>query len=242
MSAFDITILLFAGLVSGFSKFSIGGMGLLVLPIIMIVLPGPDALGVLIPVYIIIDFLAISSYRKNIAWQVLFRLLPLAFIGVLIGGKLLANIDPGQYVYVLSTIMVGMILLSVYLEVRPASFMRHPIAAYTIGLVSGFISLIANATGPLVSLFLMEQNLSKRAYVSTRAWAFLVINLSKLPVLFSLGFVDKSTLPISLMCLPGVIVGAFLGAYLIKRINLKQFKWLIRGMAVLAAIKLFIFS
>ncbi len=238
----DVFILLLAGLITGFSKFSIGGMGLLILPIIMIVQPGPEALGVLIPAYLITDVMAVSSYRKNIAWRVLFRLLPLAFIGIFIGGQILSEIQTEQYVLVLGFIIIGMILLSVYLDFRPADFMRRPLTTYAVGLFAGFISLIANAAGPLFSLFLMEQKLSKEAYVSTRAWAFFIINVSKLPMLYSLSLVNKDTLLMSAMNIPGLIVGAIIGYYLLNQINLKQFKWLIRVMAILGAIKLFIFS
>ncbi|MCW8886928.1 MAG: sulfite exporter TauE/SafE family protein, partial [Motiliproteus sp.] len=45
-------ILTLAGLITGVSKFSVGGMGMLVLPILMIAFPGPEVLGVLIPLYL----------------------------------------------------------------------------------------------------------------------------------------------------------------------------------------------
>ena len=84
----DVTILslLAAGLLTGFSKFSVGGMGLLILPVLMIGFPGPEALGVIVPMYVITDLMAISIYRKDIAWPVLARLLPLGFAGIVLGG------------------------------------------------------------------------------------------------------------------------------------------------------------
>ena len=231
-------VLLAAGLVTGFSKFSIGGMGLLILPIVMIAFPGPVALGILIPMYIVTDILAVASYRKDIAWRVLFKFLPLGFIGVLFGGWIISDINAEDFKTLLGTIIVVIILLGVWLDYKPSTFMQHSIAAYFMGFWSGVISLIANAGGPLFSLFLIEQRLSKEAYVSTRAWAFFFINISKLPVLISLNLIDWEVTLLSMRCVPGLIIGAFIGHWLLKRLNLTQFKWVIRTMAAIAAIKL----
>ncbi len=234
--------LLAAGLMTGFSKFSVGGMGLLIQPMLMIAFPGPEALGVLVPMYLITDLMAVSMYRKGIAWSVLARLLPLGFAGIALGGWLLAGIDAQQFTAMLGVVIIAMLAMGVWLDHKPGNYMRHPLAAYITGLLAGFISLIANAAGPIFSLFMMEQKLSKEAYVSTRAWGFLFINLAKIPMLWSLGLMNWQTTAQSLYTVPGLLVGAGIGYWLLKRLDLSQFKWLIRGMASLAAIKLFGFS
>jgi len=233
--------LLGAGLVTGFSKFSIGGMGLLILPIVMIAYPGPEALGIIIPMYIITDVMAISSYRKNIAWPVLLKILPLACIGIILGGWVLQDINAEQFRLMLGITIVAIIALGIWLDYQSTSFMRHPLAAYITGILAGAISLIANAAGPIFSLFLIEQRLSKESYVSTRAWTFFFINISKLPVLYMLNLVNWQTTIASLRCLPGLVIGACIGYWLLKRLNLTQFKWLIRIMAAIAAVKLMAF-
>lgn len=238
----SFAVMLIAGLITGFSKFSVGGMGLLVLPIVMIAFPGPEALGVLMPLYIITDVMAVWSYKRHIAWPVLIRLLPLALLGVLIGGHFLANINAQQFVNFLGVIIIAMILLGLYLDFRPATFMRKPWAAYSMGFLGGVISVIANAAGPLFSLYFLEQKLDKQTYVSTRAWAFFIINLLKLPVYIEIGLLSQTALKISAMALPGLLVGAFIGYHFLKKVNPVQFKWLIRIMSFMAAIKLFAFQ
>lgn len=235
-------VLSVAGLITGFSKFSVGGMGLLILPVVMMVFPGPEALGILIPLYIITDMMAVYSYREQISWRVLARFLPLAFLGVLIGGHFLSNIDAHQFVSFLGAIIVAMIALGLYLDLRPATFMRNPLAAYGMGFMGGVVSTIANAAGPLFSLFLLEQKLGKESYVSTRAWGFFIINLAKIPMYISLGLLSVKTTEISLQALPGLAIGAFIGFHFLKKVNPSQFKWLIRIMSLMAAAKLFLFS
>lgn len=238
----SILVLFLAGLITGFSKFSVGGMGLLVLPIVMIAFPGPEALGVLLPLYIITDLMAVSSYKSKIAWPVLARFLPLAFVGVLVASHFLANINADQFISFLGVTIVAMILLGLYLDMRPASFMRRPLAAYSMGFFGGVVSMIANAAGPLFSLFLLEQKLDKTTYVSTRAWAFFIINLVKLPFYIGLGLLTMNSAQTSLYAVPGLLVGSFIGYHFLKKVNPIQFKWLIRIMSTVAAFKLFLFS
>lgn len=237
-----LVVMFIAGLITGFSKFSVGGMGLLVLPIVMIAFPGPEALGVLLPLYIITDIMAVYSYRKQISWTVLARFLPLGFLGVLLGSQLLTGIDADQFVTLLGVIIVGMIVLGLYLDTHSATFMQKPITAYTMGFFGGLISMVANASGPLFSLFLLEQKMSKDSYVSTRAWGFFIINLMKLPMYLSLGLMSQKSLTLSVYAIPGLLVGIVIGYHFLKQINPTHFKWLIRIMSTIAAMKLALFS
>ncbi|WP_369920132.1 sulfite exporter TauE/SafE family protein [Marinomonas polaris] len=234
-------VLFLAGLITGFSKFSVGGMGLLILPIVMIVFPGPEALGMILPLYIITDILAVWSYRSKIAWAVLARFLPLAFLGVFVASHFLANINGEQFVNFLGFTILAMIALGLYLDFRPATFMQKPWAAYTMGFLGGIVTMMANAAGPLFSLFLLEQKLDKETYVSTRAWAFFIINVVKLPFYISLGLLSVESTQASLYAVPGLIVGSFIGYHFLKKVNPVQFKWMIRIMSTIAAVKLFLF-
>jgi len=237
-----LVVLFLAGLITGFSKFSVGGMGLLVLPIVMIAFPGPEALGILLPLYLVTDLMAVASYRNKIAWGVLGRFLPLAFLGVFIGSQFLANINEDQFLTFLGATIVAMIVLGLYLDFRPAAFMRKPVTAYLMGFFGGVISMVANAAGPLFSLFLLEQKLEKKTYVSTRAWAFFIINILKLPLYMSIGLLSVESAETSLYALPGLALGSYIGYHFLKKVNPIQFKWMIRIMSTLAACKLFLFT
>ena len=233
-----LLIMLGAGLITGFSKFSVGGMGLLILPVIMIAFPGPQALGIILPMYIITDVLAVISYRKNIHWPLIARRLPVCLLGVVLGGWLLANINPGQFSWMLGLMIVSMLVLGVVLDNTKSNLMRYPVSGYLTGLLGGFVSLTSNAAGPFFSVYFMEQKLSKETYISTRAWAFLLLNLAKVPMLFALGLLSIESTIISLQSIPGLVIGACIGYWLVGKLKLVQFKWLIRIMASLAAIKL----
>jgi len=234
-------VLLFAGLVTGFSKFSVGGMGMLILPIIMIVYPGQQALGILLPMYLATDLLAVISYRKHVNWPLLGRLLPMCGVGIIAGGWLLSRLDSADFSVMLAIIIISMLVLGIVLDTMKVSIMQHPLSTKITGFLGGFVSLISNAAGPIFSLFFMEQKLSKAEYVSTRSWAFMAINLAKVPVLLSVGALTMDTAVIGLQALPGLVVGAAIGFWFLSKLKLEAFKWLIRVMAGIAAIKLMVF-
>ena len=237
----ELIVLLLAGLVTGFSKFSVGGMGMLILPIIMIVYPGQQALGILLPMYLITDLLAVISYRKHVNWALLARLLPMCVVGIVAGGWLLSRLDSADFSVMLAIIIIAMLVMGVVLDTMKTSIMQHPLSTKITGFIGGFISLISNAAGPIFSLYFMEQKLSKEEYVSTRSWAFMCINLAKVPVLLSVGALTAETAVIGLQALPGLVVGACIGFWFLSKLKLEAFKWLIRVMAGIAAIKLMVF-
>lgn len=234
----EILCLIIAGLITGFSKLSVGGMGLLILPVMMLYFPGPVVLGITIPLYVLTDIVAAAHYRKHIQWSVLSRLMPLTLVGVLGGSWLLAHLPPEGFKLLLGVMIVAMILLGVLLERCDTRLMCHPLSGHVAGTTVGFVSMTSNSAGPLVSLFMLEQNLSKEAYLSTRAWAFLMLNLIKLPFFFTLGLLNMETLQLTLWTLPGLALGALLGIKLLSKLEFKHIKWLVRGMATLAAIRL----
>ncbi|WP_245832194.1 sulfite exporter TauE/SafE family protein [Oceanospirillum sanctuarii] len=238
MSVLWITL---AAVVTGFSKFSTGGMGILILPLMMLAFPGPEALGVIIPLYVITDLMAIARYRKGVDRKVLLNLMPLAMLGIVLGGWLLANTSAEQFTGMLALLIIAMLGLSIWLEYHPAKWMRYPFVGQGVGLFSGFISTIGNAAGPFLSLYLMEQKLDKAGCVATRAWAFTAINLAKVPVLISIGLLNSETFQAGLIGIPGLFVGAVIGAWVMQKMNLSQFRWLIRGMALLAVVNLLAF-
>lgn len=237
-----IFVLLGAGLITGFSKFSVGGMGMLILPVLMIAYTGPEALSILVPMYILTDLVVVALYRKEVNWGVLLRLLPLQMLGMVLGSWLLADISASVFSALIGSIIIGMLLLGWWLENHDAAFMRHSAMASGVGLVAGVVSMTASAAGPLLSLYMLEQKLSKASYISTRALSFLFIDLAKIPLLLGLGYVNMETTLLGVKALPAVAVGALLGFFMLRRLELAQFKWIIRGMAGIAAIKLFVFS
>ena len=234
-------ILLLVGFITGISKFSTGGMGFIILAMTLTVFPSSEAVVVLLPMYLVADILAISSYRSGIDWKTLKRLLPLAGIGILIGSFLLSRIDANTFSKMLGIIILITLSLGVYLEWKKIRVKQTQNMSRVMAMFAGVISILANAAGPIISLYLLQQNLTKSSYVATRAWIFLIINFIKIVVVVSLGILDWPLAKQSVITLPTLLLGAGVGYLLLKKLNLKQFKSLIRGMTCIAAFKLIFF-
>lgn len=225
-----------AAMITGVSKFSTGGMGMIILPVLMMAVAGKEALGVTIMMYLITDIMAVLTYRKNINKTIIIQVMPAALIGVLLGVFILKGIDDNTFLLILFCLTVFMLTLSLALDKYPVDVSRYPSITYMVGLLSGAISMVGNAAGPIFSIYLLAVgNMDKESYIGTRAWVFLLMNSCKAIGLIVIGLLDWQTLEVGLYTLPGLLMGALMGYTLLKKINIHYLKMLVRVLIVIAA-------
>ena len=230
-----LLILGIAAFVTGFSKFSVGGLGMLIAPILMLAFPGQQALGVMLPMYLIADLMVVALYRREIAWPVLLAFVPLQVLGMGLGSLLLANIDGRTFSVMTGCLILLMMALDLFKGPRAQRWMESRAMTRFIGLLTGLISMLASAGGPLASLYMMSMKLSRVAYVSTRAWSFLFIDLAKIPLLGSLGLLHPDVVVHLGYALPTLLLGAGIGYLLLRHLQMRHFKWLIRLVSLFAS-------
>lgn len=230
-----IIILGIAAFVTGFSKFSVGGLGMLIAPILMLAFPGQQALGVMLPMYLVADLMVIALYRREIAWPVLLSFVPLQVVGMGLGSLLLARIDAHTFSALTGALILLMMALDLFKSPRTQRWMESRAMTRVTGLLTGLISMLASAGGPLASLYMMSMKLSRTAYVSTRAWSFLFIDLAKIPLLGALGLLHPDAMMQLGYALPALLLGAGIGYLLLKWLDMRHFKWLIRLVALFAS-------
>jgi len=113
-------------------------------------------------------------------------------------------------------------------------------AALGAGLASGVTTMVANAAGPVMAIYLIAMRLPQYEFVGTSAVFFLVVNLIKVPFSSALGLISPRTLSLNLVLCPAVAVGVFAGRKLLAHIPRKTFESLVLILAAAAAIKLII--
>ena len=101
------------------------------------------------------------------------------------------------------------------------------------GFLAGVTTMLANAAGPIMAIYLLAMRLDKKEFLGTIAWYFFIVNLVKVPFMVNVGIMNSQTLLTNLALLPGIIVGGVLGIGLAERIPTKTFN---RVMSVLAAV------
>ncbi|HNC23574.1 MAG TPA: sulfite exporter TauE/SafE family protein [Opitutaceae bacterium] len=224
----------------GLAKTGINGLGMLAVVVFANLLPARQASGVVLPMLVLADVVAVASYRQHTVWSHLWRLFPWTAAGIVAGYFALGRINDRQASVLIGVIILGMLGMHLWRRRRPAAAeAEHPAwFAPTIGVLAGFTTLVANAAGPLMAIYLLAMRLPKMEYMGTGATFYLLMNLFKVPFMAHLGLVSASSLGLNAVLAPAVLVGALLGRKVLARIDQKLFEQLALGLAALAGLKL----
>ncbi|WP_369812500.1 sulfite exporter TauE/SafE family protein [Kineosporia sp. A_224] len=114
---------------------------------------------------------------------------------------------------------------------------RHTAAAFY-GSLTGFTTMVANAGGPVMSLYMLSMRMPMLAFLGTGAWLFALFNLVKVPFSVGLGLLDLHALGVDLVLAPGVVAGAAVGRWAIRRIDQVLFERVVLVVTVLSAVNL----
>ena len=225
----------------GFSKSGFAGVSMVHVVVFAAVFGARTSTGVLLPMLIIGDLLAVRLFGSQVQWPYFRRLLPPAFIGVVIGWWLLDKLDERT----VRPLIGGIILVFAGLQAvriwRPKLFEQVPHAywfAWTLGLLTGITTMLANAAGPLVALYMIAVSLPKFQLIGTSAWFFLVLNTFKIPFSANLGLIDRNTLTLNAAFAPVVGLGMLAGRSLVHRLPQKSFDTTLLVITALAALRL----
>jgi uncharacterized membrane protein YfcA len=107
-----------------------------------------------------------------------------------------------------------------------------------LGFMAGVTTMMANAAGPIMIIYLLAMRLPKIEFVGTGAWFFFVVNWLKVPFSANLELMTVESVKLDLMMLPFIAVGAMAGIFFLKRIPQKAFTAIVQILAAAAAIKL----
>jgi uncharacterized membrane protein YfcA len=213
----------------GLSKTGIPGLGILNVAIFALVFPARDSVGLVLVILICGDIVAISTYRRDASWPHLLRLFPWAAAGVILGYLALGRIDDVQMRHLIGAILVFLVAFQYIRSRRPAAPKGEPQPirpwlAPLAGITAGFTTMVANAAGPVMVLYLLAMRLPKIVFVGTAAWYFFTLNLFKLPFSASLGLINPASLGVALWLGPFAILGALVGRPIISRLNQRVFE------------------
>ncbi len=230
-----------AAVLVGFSKAGIKGLGLLIVPLLAWAFGGKVSAGLLLPMLITGDVMAAQYYKRVAVWRYVWRLIPPAAIGVLLGVWVGDEIDDATFKRIISVIILASVLLLLYLERYPVKPEKvdHPLFAGIVGLLGGFCTMIGNAAGPIMSVFLLSTRLPKNEFIGTAAYFFLLINLFKFPFHFFVwGTITSESTWLNLLAIPCIVIGFWLGIKLVKWIPERAFRYFVLVMTSLVALKL----
>lgn len=248
-----------AGLFVGISKTGIPGVGIVVVPLLGIGFGGRLGTGVMLPMLIMGDVFAVSWYKRHCQWNKLVGLLPWVYTGVAIGtvalyitgkqatgAKAAGNVMKDPTDLIVGTLVLVMVVLHLLRnklgeKLQPTS----PAGVAGTGVAAGFSTTVSNAAGPVMQMYMAAHKLSKEAFMGTIAWYFFIVNLSKFPIYWVLSqmmpqapIVSSKSLVFNLEIAPAIVLGAFVGKWLLPRISQKSFELTVIVLSTIGALKL----
>jgi uncharacterized membrane protein YfcA len=234
---------LLAAWLVGASKTGLSGGVTIAVVLFASIMPAREATGALLPVLICADFLAVSMLHKNVRWLELLRILPWTALGVGLGTAMLYFSNDTQVQRVIGAIVATMTLYQLYRKARNLSDVNismHPAFAPSMGVAAGFTTMVANAAGPFVLIYMLAMRMGKLEVVGSIAWYFLVVNLFKVPFAAGLGLITWESLAFNLWLVPAVVLGAVAGRRLLNYIQQSTFEWMALALALLGGLRLLI--
>jgi len=239
VSALDWTVLATGAVLVGFAKTAIGGVGAIATALFATVLPAKQSTGALLPLLIAGDVVAVSSYRRHADWPLLLRLFPSVAAGVVVGAGFVARVDDTAMRRTIGALLVFLVALTLVQRLnRTAVTVSGRAATLLFGLLAGFTTMVANAGGPVMSLYLLAAGASMMRFLGTGAWFFFIVNVFKLPFSIGLGLVGLGSLALDVRLLPPLLVGAVVGRLVISRLDQGVFEALILLFTAASAVNL----
>jgi uncharacterized protein len=218
----------------GLTKSGFGaGVGLLNVPLIAIAMDytgrgSAAGLGLMLPLLMAGDLIAVWQYRKLFSMNIVKHLLPGTFVGVVIGGLLLwyfyhrpPNIAVGLIKTEIGLECILLVGLHWWRQMRGVQtrLMPEPWRSHITGWFAAVSSTLAHAAGPIVTMYLLPLKIDRQLFVGTCAIYFFILNSAKLPAYYFSGMFANASPIFSLQFLPILIAGALFGFWINRKIN-----------------------
>ncbi len=220
------------------SKAGLKGMGILVVTLMALVYEAKASTGILLPMLITADIIAVIYYRRSVRWDYLWRFLPWMVTGVIVG----AIVGKEMPEEIFKKGMAAIILISVVIMFAWERYDKSNIPdtwwfAGSMGFSAGFTTMIGNLAGAFSNIFFLASRIPKVEFIGTAAWLFFFINIFKLPFhIWSWKTIDSNTLAIDLTLIPGIFIGFYIGLKVVDKFKEHQFRKFILVMTAIGAL------
>ena len=224
-----------AAVLVGFSKTAINGISLIGVATAAAVMPARDSTGVVLLMMLTGDLVATWTYRHDVDWRLIGRLVVPVLIGIGAGAVFLGFADDLLLKRTIGAIILALLVIGLW---RDRLAPHRPGVAVGYGGLAGFTTMVANAGGPPMSLYLLAAKYDKWRFLGTTAWFFFAVNLTKLPFSISNGILRPETAAVAAVLAPLVLIGTAIGRATITRIPQQAFERLVTGFVAVAAVYL----
>lgn len=237
-----ITLAALAVLFIGLSKAGFGGgLGMLTTPLCALAFPPKEAIGILLPLLCAGDIFSLYYYWGKWERQNLKYLIPGVVVGVVVGVHFIGRFSPRELNIAIGVIAVVFVVFQVFRERifrAEGAFQPNHAVGVPCGVAAGVTSSFAHGAGPVVSMFLVPQQLPKEIYVGTTVLVFTWINWIKVPFFVANEVITGATLLKSLCFLPLIPAGVWAGVRLNRQFSERAFAGFVLATIFLTGLQL----
>lgn len=240
----SLILFFFSALIIGMSKAGLSGFGLVSVPLMALIFGAKESTGVILPMLIAADIIAVIYYRSHAVWRYIFLVLPWTVAGIIIALVTGRMINDEQFRLLLISVVWIMLILMILNDIRKKEENEIPDNhwfAALMGFAGGFSTMIGNAAGPVFILYFLAMRLPKKEFIGTSAWLYFIMNTGKLPLqIIVWKNITMSTLIPSLIGIPVVAAGLFIGIRIVRQFPEKAYRYFVIITTLATSVLLFI--
>lgn len=245
LSVAELVLVVAAAFLVGLGKGGVPGAGNGTVAIFALIFPAKASVGILLPILIAADVVAVIVYRRHAHWKYLWRIMPWTVTGILIGWVFMDHIDDDNFRFVIGGLLVVLALVHFGRKVMQHhspgdddGIFKGRVFAGFAGILGGIATQIANAAGPIMALYLLSVRLPKYAFIGTGAWFFLLMNCFKVPFMIDLDLITPSSFQTSCILAIAAVVGAVVAPAIVRHISQQWFSGLMWSVVIVSALLL----
>ena len=215
----------------------VGPISMLAVPLMSLVMSPLKAAGILLPLLVLMDIIAVWIFWKKWNIKILKIIVPASIVGIVFGAFTFQYTSENQIRLIVGIITILFVMISF---VQKNNLLLKPTnrKGYFWAGTSGYTSFLIHAGAPPMNFYMLPLKLDKINYIGTATFAYFIINIVKLIPYYFLGLLGPSNLKISISLIPIAIISVGIGYYLQKRISEKIFFNLIYILLFISGMKL----
>lgn len=205
----------------GVSKAGLKGLSIFNVTLLALAFGSKPSTGILLPLLVVGDTIAVIYYNRHAQWQHLLKILPWMLLGVLFGVAAGKDLPEKWFTLAMVVIIFGCLAILVFWDQKASKTVpKHWLFAASTGVLGGITTMIGNLAGPIANIYFLALRLPKNAFVGTAAWLFFITNMFKVPFhAFVWKTITTDSLWLNLKLLPALLIGFVVGAKTLNYFN-----------------------
>ena len=225
MDLWTIALLVLTSAIVGLSKSGLAvSLGAINVPLLTLVMSARDAAGILLPVMLAVDAVALILYARMIDRRILAIMLPGCVAGNLLGWQLSALVSEEALRLAIGLVTLAFVL-DAWFPLRARLVRQRPSTGWGMvwGAATGFTSFVSHTGGPPYQIFVLPQRLPPTVFAGTTAVFFAINNLIKVLPYAALGQLNGTNLTLSAAMIPVALLAMGAGVWAVRRISAGAF-------------------